>query len=56
MNLPVLNIEFFNVFKGFLTKADKSIWNVNNLPNIHATGFVNETDGEDCIDLVTKRI
>ncbi|EGR26893.1 TRM5 tRNA methyltransferase 5, putative [Ichthyophthirius multifiliis] len=56
MNLPVLNIEFFDVFKGLLIKGDKNIWNENNLPFIHATGFVNETEGEDCLNLVEKRI
>ena len=40
MNLPVDNIEFFDIFKGLLNKADKDIWNEHNLPTIHATGFV----------------
>ena len=55
MNLPVDNIEFCDVFKGLLVKGSKAIWNENNLPMIHATGFVSGEDDDQCKTLIAER-
>lgn len=48
MNLPVNNIECCDVFRGLLKKSDPEIWNINNLPIIHATGFVHTGTEAEC--------
>lgn len=56
MNLPVLAIDFLDVFAGLLLKGDKTIWNENNLPIIHVYGFVRAKTENDCKELMIKRI
>ncbi|KAL4487461.1 hypothetical protein ABPG72_006981 [Tetrahymena utriculariae] len=56
MNLPVNNIEFCDVFLGLLKKSDPEIWKTDNLPIIHATGFVKQSSYEDCISEIEIRI
>lgn len=55
MNLPVDNIEFCDVFKGLLLKANPELWNEGNLPMIHATGFVSAEDDDTCKELIAER-
>lgn len=56
MNLPVDNIEFFDVFRGLLVKANRSVWNEGNLPMIHATGFVSAEGDEACKQAISIRV
>ncbi|KAL4437863.1 hypothetical protein ABPG74_001034 [Tetrahymena malaccensis] len=56
MNLPVNNIEFCDVFLGLLRKSDPEIWKTDNLPIIHATGFIKQNSEEDCITEIELRI
>ncbi len=52
MNLPVLAIDFLDVFRGLLRVADASIWGENNLPLIHVYGFVKGDTDEQCHELL----
>lgn len=45
MNLPVLAIDFLDVFKGFTKKT-----NCINLPYIHVYGFAKGKTNEELID------
>ncbi|EWS71696.1 tRNA (guanine(37)-N1)-methyltransferase, putative (macronuclear) [Tetrahymena thermophila SB210] len=55
MNLPVDNIEFCDVFQGLLKKGSPEVWNENNLPMIHATGFVSGEEEDECKQLIEER-
>lgn len=55
MNLPVDNIEFCDVFRGLLKKANSAVWNESNLPMIHATGFVIADEDEACKESIADR-
>lgn len=51
MNLPVLALDFLDVFRGFTLKTGRT-----ELPYIHVYGFAKGLKEEELIDSVTARI
>jgi hypothetical protein len=56
MNLPGSAVEFLDVFQGFLLKANKDIWNENNLPLIHVYTFIATEDDENYREVLINKI
>jgi len=56
MNLPVDAVEFLDVFCGLFEKADKNIWNYDNLPIIHVYAFTEQEEIEEAKKALCARI
>jgi len=63
MNLPMIAVEFLDVFQGLFLNANPKVWckdpndiKTIQLPLIHVYGFTQEKEKEGALDFFTQRI